>query len=126
TTAPAPEPGAPAGGDDGSATLAEVRDIRSRVRRGEGEKVRAELQKRLEETPDDKHLAFLQSVAGMPSDESWKQFKAQSVKSPSDPWPHLEMGAIYTEWKMFPQAQEELDKAAALKPGFLATELGRA
>src|SRR5438046_98730 len=62
----------------------------------------------------------------MPSDESWKQFKSQSVKNPSDPWPHLEMGAIYTEWKMFPQAQEELDKAAALKPGFLATELGRA
>jgi tetratricopeptide (TPR) repeat protein len=120
-----PDPNAPKG-DDGTAGLAEERDIVNRVRRGEGEAVRTELKARFEQNPKDGHVAFLQAVAGMPSEESWKAFKRQADDVPSDPWPVIAMGQTYIAWKMYPQAQKSFTDAAALKPDYVPTRLGEA
>src|ERR1700722_10653430 len=118
TSAPVPDPNAPKA-DDGTAGRAEERDIRARVRRGEGDAVRSELQARAADHPGDAHIAFLQVVAGMPSEESWKTFKRQADDAPTDPWPLIAMGQTYLEWKMYPQAQKIFADAEALKPGFV-------
>ena len=112
--------------DDGTATLAELRAVRARVRHGEAPKVHAEFSAQLQERPGDKHALFLDTAAGMPSENAWQAFKNQAADAPTDPWPQLAMAMTYLEWGMAPQATQALDKVEAVKPGYLPTALVRA
>ncbi|MBS2027684.1 MAG: hypothetical protein JST54_07270 [Deltaproteobacteria bacterium] len=121
TGAETQQPTAPV--DDGTATLSELRTVRSRVRHGDGPKVHAELAAQLQQRPGDKHVLFLDTAAGMPSEAAWQAFKSQAADTPNDPWPLLAMAMTYLEWGMVPQASQTLDKVEALKPGYVPTAL---
>lgn len=125
TAGPAPEQVAtPA--EDGRDLLADLRAVRTRVMRGEGPAVHAALDQQAQSRPSDPKARFLATAAGIPSESAWEQFKRQSGDFPKDPLPHLGMGLTYTQWKMFPQAQESLARAEALKPGYLPIALAKA
>ena len=65
-------------------------------------KVRTEAAGPAEQSPKDWHLAFLQVVAGMPSEESWKAFKRQADDAPTDPWPVIAMGILAKPTSQYP------------------------
>lgn len=124
-TAPAPEQAA-APVDDGRSLLAQLRADRTRAARGESPAVSAELSQKLQVSPRDAQLRFLSAAVGMPSEGAWEQFKRQSTDFPQDALPQLGMAMIYTQWKMFPQANQALQQAEALKPGYLPIGLAKA
>jgi tetratricopeptide (TPR) repeat protein len=130
TTEPSPDDKKAGPVDDGTAMLADMRALRARVRHGEGPKVHAELKTALEQRPSDRKLILLKNVAdasmAASSEEAWRAFKQDSSDHPNDIWPVLGMAFIYTDWKMFPQAQQTLEQADKLKPNYLPVELYRA
>jgi tetratricopeptide (TPR) repeat protein len=108
-------------------TAATLRSITARVHKGESEKVHEELALQAAQSPKDQRLKLYLAWMDAPSEDSWQEINRLSKVNPNDPWMFAALGLIYLQWKGFlPQAEGELDRALAIKPGFVPAEVGLA
>ena len=118
-TAEVKPPTGPPPSSDTAEMSAKIRALENRVRRGEAAKAREELVAQVTAHPQDLTAHFLLAWVGAPSEEAWQQLHRLSNEAPKDPWCHYGMARIYSGWKMFDQAQKELDHLFALSPQFV-------
>ncbi len=92
---------------------ARIRTLENRVRQGDAAKAREELEAQVTAHPQDLAVHFLLAWVGAPSEEAMQQLHRIATDAPNDPWPHYGMARIYIAWRIYDQAQRELDLALA-------------
>jgi tetratricopeptide (TPR) repeat protein len=111
---PTPPPPPPTG-----EMSAKIRSLENRVRQSDTPKAMEELEAQLAVRPRDLSLQFLIAWVGAPSENSFQGLHRIAADAPKDPWCHYGMARIYTTWKIFDQAQKELDQLFAVEPRFV-------
>ena len=98
--------------------LTRLRGLETAALKGEGSKLREQLQDQIARSPRDWMLHVQAAWCAMPSDAAWNELKDVSLRAQDLPWPNLGMAKVYLTWKMRDLAENELKIALKKSPGF--------
>ena len=101
-----------------------LRAIETAIIKGEVDTLRIGYQEQAKNRPSDIELRIFLAWCGMPSDDSWNQFKAINAIHPENHWVHQGMARVYMKWKMPDQAVSEYMAAIKVNRQFYPALVG--